>query len=258
MNQLIGQLQNDVQKLTAALYRVTELMSDREPIKWTLRDKAIDVLNGIMSIRQGSNNYNEIMSFLDNIRSIFSLFSVGIYVSKRNFEILDREYEKLKDILEKQKDNLITDNNILLPEIDPKTQIYSLENIEREKDFLNKSLLIGQNNKKDFFAEQAEQKENKNETLNSDDDRKTRQISGNSKVLNSERREKLLLALKNEGAKTAGELSVLVPDVSSKTIQRDLIELIQNGLIQAKGEKRWRKYYLAGLDELGIVASNKD
>jgi len=35
-----------------------------------------------------------------NIISFLSLFSMGIYVSKMNFEILAREYQKIKDILE--------------------------------------------------------------------------------------------------------------------------------------------------------------
>ncbi len=38
----IGELLCDrIQKITEALYRVTDLLSDKEPLKWQLRDSAI-------------------------------------------------------------------------------------------------------------------------------------------------------------------------------------------------------------------------
>ena len=40
---IYGFVTDRIQKLTAALYRVTDLLSDKEPIKWTLRDKALNL-----------------------------------------------------------------------------------------------------------------------------------------------------------------------------------------------------------------------
>ena len=85
MADLYGQIKDNTEKLTAAIYRVTDLMSDREPIKWTLRDKSIYVLNNLMSVRKEPSLYDTVLESIANIISFLSLFSMGIYVSKMNF-----------------------------------------------------------------------------------------------------------------------------------------------------------------------------
>ncbi len=51
INNLYGQITDKIQRLTGALYRVTDLLSDKEPLKWALRDKAMVLYNNLMSIR---------------------------------------------------------------------------------------------------------------------------------------------------------------------------------------------------------------
>ena len=43
---------------------------------------------------------------------------------------------------------------------------------------------------------------------------------------------------------TIGELISIFNNVSSKTVQRDLKDLVNSGLLIEQGEKRWRKYFL--------------
>ena len=40
------------------------------------------------------------------------------------------------------------------------------------------------------------------------------------------------------------EVSNIVPDVSEKTIQRELLNLVSEGVLKKTGEKRWSKYSL--------------
>ena len=45
---IYGYVTDRIQKLTAALYRVTDLLSDKEPLKWTLRDKALNLYDDLV------------------------------------------------------------------------------------------------------------------------------------------------------------------------------------------------------------------
>ena len=47
-------LMDKAKKLTGALYRVTDLYSDKEPLKWALRDRAMTVYTSVMSVTQPS------------------------------------------------------------------------------------------------------------------------------------------------------------------------------------------------------------
>lgn len=59
----------------------------------------------------------------------------------------------------------------------------------------------------------------------------------------NERRTQILAILKNGGGSIAS-ISKLMPGLNSKTLQRDLIELMRERKVIMLGKKRWSKYYL--------------
>ena len=59
-----------LQKLTAALYRVTDLFSDKEPLKWSLRDNAIELYSKIMSIRRNQSIFQDVIEYVNKIIKI--------------------------------------------------------------------------------------------------------------------------------------------------------------------------------------------
>jgi len=84
-----------IKKLTNALYRVTDLLSDKEPFKWTLRDKAIDIYSNLTNNKKNTD-FSEIVNILD-------LFSPESSIYNLNYDILKKEYIKLKSIIPEQK-----------------------------------------------------------------------------------------------------------------------------------------------------------
>ena len=112
-----GYVTDRIQKLTAALYRVTDLLSDKEPLKWTLRDKALNLYDDLVSVK----NTKDKDSLLDNslkklprqIVASLELVSAGVCVSNLNFEILKREYLFLKNFIEGKKTDIAYDSKIL-------------------------------------------------------------------------------------------------------------------------------------------------
>ncbi len=69
-----------------------------------------------------------------------------------------------------------------------------------------------------------------------------KQISGEDK---KERRDAIMKTIRSKGQVTIRDISKNIQGCSEKTIQRDLQELIQHGVLIREGEKRWAVYKLA-------------
>ena len=57
-----------------------------------------------------------------------------------------------------------------------------------------------------------------------------------------DRREAILSVIKNKGSASIKDISTLIRNVSEKTIQRELLSLIEAGAVLKKGERRWSVY----------------
>lgn len=67
-----------------------------------------------------------------------------------------------------------------------------------------------------------------------------------STAANSSRREGILSVLRTKGPSYIKDISLIVRDVSEKTIQRELAALVSEGRVVKKGDRRWTTYELAG------------
>jgi len=60
-----------------------------------------------------------------------------------------------------------------------------------------------------------------------------------------DRHEAILSVIKSKGTASIKDISHMVRGVSEKTVQRELISLIEQGVVQKQGERRWSVYSLA-------------
>ncbi len=61
----------------------------------------------------------------------------------------------------------------------------------------------------------------------------------------NERQMQIIATLQHVESASVGDLRHQFPNLSTKTIQRDIQELVQIGLLSASGEKKGRRYGLA-------------
>lgn len=207
-----------IKKLTEALYRVTDLYPEKEPLKWTLREKAINLYDKLMSIislrlaqkaiptidaKSTSQVFEDILNSFQKIIDTLELASLGGFVSDINFEILKREYSSLYSFFEGQRAKITMDQKLLIsPSL--REPIPKKEKTARP---------IGHNGQK-----------------------------GQKTSGSKERQEKILDFLQKNGKKTIKEIALIFEGISVKTIQRDLLNLVKAGNLKAEGEKRWRVY----------------
>lgn len=202
-----------IKKLTEALYRVTDLYPDQEPLKWALRENSVYLYNNLMSITDMSDrklryNFKEVLSSLSQIINKLDLASLGGFISDINFEIIKKEYGSLKDFLENQQQFIFSQEELL---IKPELPVFKEKEIKEYKGHKGQEILS---------------------------DKKI--IQKTSK----ERKQKIIDFLRENDKKTIKEIASIFEDISAKSIQRDLADLVKSGILLANGEKRWRVYYL--------------
>lgn len=65
-----------------------------------------------------------------------------------------------------------------------------------------------------------------------------------SSSANQERGERIIGLLKDADGLGIKDIVNVITDCSEKTIQRELLSLIENGLVRREGERRWSRYFL--------------
>ncbi|OGZ47237.1 MAG: hypothetical protein A3J54_01365 [Candidatus Ryanbacteria bacterium RIFCSPHIGHO2_02_FULL_45_13b] len=203
-----------VRRATAALYRVTDILSDNEPMKWKLRNDAVELVDSVIVIEQKEHVFSDSFKYpllvANRLVSKIAVVSAGGYVSKINFQVLEREYIAISDRLFDKMSDIDKGQNIL-------SDIY-----------------IGHNKRHEIIKDVVIEKEKKRGKKNKDQP---------SSI--SERQERITSSLAGKGWLHILEIvSLCGGGASAKTIQRDLISLVESGLVQSKGERRWRTYAL--------------
>ncbi|MFA6079256.1 MAG: hypothetical protein WC779_05875 [Candidatus Omnitrophota bacterium] len=61
----------------------------------------------------------------------------------------------------------------------------------------------------------------------------------------TERQAVILAVLRNQSNLTIRDFAKVIKDCSSKTIQRELSELVEKGIVKKEGERRWSRYSLS-------------
>lgn len=207
-------------KITEALYRTTDLFSDSEPLKWSLRQTALDILSA--DLRDAA----KLGAIINNVLIKLELAAGGTFISKMNFDVLRREYSglllqvnSLKDNYQNLLDTILSDRPISITDGKSDTPISdNTDNILRDKENIVRI-------------------DTKVETV--------RKPLSDTSYKNSDRREYLLSALKQKGPSSVGDLArALGGSISEKTVQRELSAMVSLGSVRQEGDKRWRKYFV--------------
>lgn len=100
--------EENIIKLTNALYKVTDLFPKEEPLKFAIRKEGLDVLffsnvvkGKSVSVpgREKGEHLDKVLAKIELIKTYFNIAKEQEWVSERNFMILEREYDSLKDSL---------------------------------------------------------------------------------------------------------------------------------------------------------------
>lgn len=238
-NRLIKSNQNTfiirkAEKLTTAVYLITDFFDNRESLKWELRAKALSFLSLTRTLfckYDGEATKNNSRALIEEILTFLDLARNGFLVSPMNLSILREEYQLLL--------------GVMLAEMRRKGSFDDFEFPEK------------------FFAEPHEahsfaSAQTKDKNIQSDKSIKDTNIE-HAGLLSNElniygenilkykkdiRRETILKMLRAKGEITVKDISYLMRGVSEKTLQRELLAMVDEGILAKEGERRWSKYLL--------------
>jgi len=260
-------IQERTQKITEALYRVTDLFSDKEPIKWLLRKKGINIFNCLSFLDddfpvQRLKNIGIVSGLISSILRVLEIASAGAFISVVNFEVLRREYRVLADFINHNKKDILPSptaflsDSVLIKENPSSKEGDSLKGHSNSNgqiginNFFNgHSLIVKENNGKNKEKSNGNNASGGNLKINTNTivkDKKKKDVSysnNNEAEIKFDRQKKILEFVKNNGWVGAREVSaVFDKNISEKTVQRDLIAMADSGILRKAGDKRWRRY----------------
>ncbi len=236
------------EKIASAIYLLTSFWSEHEPAKWKLRALAADL--AAISVSLMSQMFKERETARLEIRSIVlesnALLSVGKnagLVSEQNFEVMSRELKSFVESLgfpvgihEEGGAPVLSQNFFGPSERELKSPESRVEEGEKDKN-TDEKLSYSNNRSQNLLPSAPQQPREARE--------KPFKEYGAVSVKKNSRQSVIIGLLKRKKEIMIKDVSALISGCSEKTIQRELLAMVQAGILKKTGEKRWSRYSLA-------------
>jgi len=257
-------------KLISALYMVTDIMDKEEPLRNKLRNLGACLVSDIYSFNKGQVVSNQINIRISEVLSFMEIaLSVGM-ISDMNANILIKEFNELnRSVMEV---NSKKDKNWL--------EEFMKEDKNLETKVLNEGLVsIGQNGLPTkagtrigvqkgstlLHALSKVEVSDKIQDLRTNRITIQRNFTGShsevkqenhlNDILKNKRREEILSVIKDKLKDNINLSGLTITDIKSnghemlsscseKTLQRELVSMVLDGVLKKTGDKRWSKYSL--------------
>jgi len=265
------ELYSRIFELTLALYRVTDFFPAGETLKKQLREKANDIFGGVVEYGYSMDTEREALSLLSKIQAMHGYLEIARsmrMVKPINITVLEREYNFLADFFAKELETfkntsrereealkqVIQTVEGHLPAEAPKVRSDKASDISDDieplatwDEFTAKKQ--SEENLRGSSLTDSEAKFSNRAVVYMSDikeamsDRKEEGISIISRDIN-ERQQRILQYIKQVPQAKISDFYSIFQDISSKTIQRDLQDLVSKDILKKEGEKRWTTYSL--------------
>ncbi|OIO30411.1 hypothetical protein AUJ77_03110 [Candidatus Nomurabacteria bacterium CG1_02_43_90] len=248
------------ERLATAIYLVTDFLSDNEPMKLRLRDLSLTLLKEFLTGHRSTQGSEKKVfeTIQENINETLTLLEISLIaglVSEMNFTILKQEYASLrnavlakKDAQESSTDTLLGDTFFNIPETED-------DAVPRTKTSSTSTKLYGQATEqhfpkghdlpqRTFVMSDSKIKGDKVKPENTN----THVVSNtraNTEIAKQSRRAQILKLIKDNREVAIKDIVAHFPDLSEKTIQRELLAMSDSGVLKKFGERRWSRYALA-------------
>lgn len=245
-------LNKRTEKLVTALYMVTDCMDHNEPLRHQLRLLGVELLSDMQSLALAAVHekniiFDDIKQKISEISSLVEIARAVSMVSDMNGGILLKEFVSLKATIEKKHyENKIGHNQESLFGNSSGTNIIFPEHF-----FSNTDQPHTQNDTMDRLLEfKGQQKDTqKQESNNVPNESVKKEVSAQAQpksdiALRLMRRNNIIKFVREKKEVTIKEISKIISDCSEKTIQRELMALVSEGVLKKEGDKRWSKYSL--------------
>lgn len=243
-----------VEKIASALHLITGAMSDREPLKITIRQKSIELIDIVSNIGTDLifTKKDTIISQVEYIKSLVHVGKMSGHISLMNSEIVLRELDNLLEFLHGEKENSESKmtNMSTLPQ-----NFFTVSETEvvpeyrlREMSYLKEG--VTDSSQGYGVVKNEERRSERGGSIKDKNVLYARPKSSDSmgatiKPRKKGRRDFILNFISKQKNVSIKDISDAFDGCSEKTIQRELMALIKEGKLVKEGERRWSRYRLA-------------
>lgn len=256
-------LYKKAEKLSSALYMVTNFISENELLRNLLREKSISIFSDMIQlqkmsfIKEGLSNNSKnktisldtILSDIAEIISLLDIANVSGYISEMNFSILNHEYIDLGTLIKTRRKDIVSGGVCLPQDFFDVPNLYEThalkQNVLSDKNIKDnkKTENITKTNKKDIYKTNSQNKKSIKDIVAGQKKENTK-YPKTTDIRHSKRRSVILELLQNKPFITVKNTVDAVQGCSSKTLQRELLSLVDEGILKKEGERRWSTYRL--------------
>jgi|SaaInlV_200m_DNA_2_1039689.scaffolds.fasta_scaffold25689_1 hypothetical protein len=262
-NHLYVYLYKKAEKLSSALYVVTNLIDNKEILRSLLREKSIDIFSAIMQLQKMSLvntnalkndtstqvenvSLDTLLSGITEIVSLLEIANVSRYISEMNFAVLKREYIDLGILIKTRREDILSDNIRFPKEFFDVPSLYEARAIKQGSTKKQKDISIKDiNNTQKVFRTDVKKTSFIKDTSNVVEKIKSSVHPKTADIRHSSRRNTILELLQDKAFVTVKDVTDTIQGCSSKTLQRELLSLVNEGILKKEGERRWSTYSLA-------------
>lgn len=243
------------EKLVTAVYLVTGIMADHEPIKANLRKLSITMLSSLnamaqIEVRDILLEYTTSLRLATEIVSLLHVARATGVVSQMNATILMDGLMSLQTVLKKKQlalseDMFVIENEKSLQE----TTSFAFPAVKTSYDISKPYLLSDESNRVQQASSYKGQiletgKKEKENVFYKGQQVVSRAVSPSPHTRKDSRREQILSLFVTGVDVSIKDIASRIKGCSEKTIQRELNALVYENAIVRIGEKRWSRYML--------------
>lgn len=237
---------NKSEKIASAIYLITGFFNDQEPLKWDLRSLAGELvhLGASFSIESVLSEEREIVlsetrQLVLKLTKLFHVAKNAGLVSPNNHDIMQDELSQYGTILGKPVGL---------------SSIFSLKDGEEKANIAKmlESPTASQGGGLEATVPETPDRDNqegpaivKDKNFRELLPAKDLKEFGVAKAKKNTRQSIIIGILKRKKEIMIKDVSPLIRACSEKTIQRELLSMVESGILKKTGEKRWSKYSLA-------------
>jgi len=213
-------------KLAKVLYRVTELFPQEEPLRFSLRKKANEILSDtvlvfgsnpvILVVAEKRKLFEQITKNIEIISAFLELAETQNWVNQENFSVLKKEYKKIA------QEVALEDAILKTKQASKKTIIKNTLQIRPKNSVFDTKTSVA------------------TPIANPASIPRSRPIELPIEL--KDRQKKILQFLKTKGAVQVKDVKEILPDVTKRTLRRDFDLLLKNGLVGKRGDKNTTEY----------------
>ncbi|MFH0755470.1 MAG: hypothetical protein V1910_02275 [bacterium] len=238
-------------KLIEAIYLLTNLMSDKEPMKERIRMLANKMLENVLGMSEriwGEEIFQKnLLSAINEISILFDIAKNIKMFSKMNHQIIVSELQKLANFLTTSSANYSSAKIAFEPNLFDSNYNYVSEQTFQTPSFSQDTNINKDNFIKDINYSNKGQNFDKGQ-LKNDLNKKmsfTKTIIPEKNIKDKNDRQTIILSMLKSGIKlTMKDFAQNIKNCSEKTIQRELLILVAKGVLKREGKRRWVKYFL--------------